>query len=525
MAEVGDPTVGAALGEAPSERERRLEEALRSAEQRFAGAFHGNAAGMAISRLSDGVYLDVNDTFARMCGYERDELVGAPAVVVWKDPEARYAMVRDLEKKGRVVGRAFRIFRKNGEEWFGLVSAQVGLLVGERVVISSVLDVTERLRAEEALRAANEQLRESDRRKDEFLGMLSHELRNPLAPIRNALFILDRADPHGAQARHANEVATRQMAHLTRLVDDLLDVTRIARGKVELRRAALDVGALARRTAEDHRPLLRERGVELVVEGPDDSLPVHGDETRLAQVLGNLLHNAAKFTPAGGRVTISVAEEGGQAVIHVRDTGAGIDPSMLGAIFEPFTQAKQTLARSEGGLGLGLALVKGLVALHGGSVSATSGGFGRGADFAVALPLAPRSAAAPRVIPERHAAAHAGARRVLVIDDNRDAADSLAELAVMLGHEADVAYDAYEGLSKASEALPDVVLCDLGLPGMDGYEFARQLRALDRRHDVQLVAVSGYAQPEDVTRAAEAGFDAHVAKPADPRRIEELLAA
>jgi signal transduction histidine kinase len=257
----------------------------------------------------------------------------------------------------------------------------------------AIRDVTDRSRATQAVREANAQLREADTRKDEFLGMLSHELRNPLAPIRNALYILDRADPHGPQALRAREIANRQLAHLTRLVDDLLDVTRIARGKVELRRSDLDVAALARRTAEDHRTLMQDRHLALDLHVPDEPILVHGDETRLAQVLGNLLHNAAKFTPRGGRVSLDVRATEGRVELRVRDTGAGIPPEVLPRIFEPFTQAQQTLARSEGGLGLGLSMVRGLVALHGGEVSASSPGPGLGTEFVVSLPLAARHAA------------------------------------------------------------------------------------------------------------------------------------
>jgi CheY-like chemotaxis protein len=251
---------------------------------------------------------------------------------------------------------------------------------------------------------------------------------------------------------------------------------------------------------------------------------VSGDETRLAQVLGNLLQNAAKFTPAGGRVTVTVAAEGGAAVVHVRDDGAGIDPSLLEMIFEPFTQVNQTLARTEGGLGLGLAQVKGLVALHGGEVRAVSEGPGQGADFVVKLPLLSRIAAPATDARVGTPQTTARRRRVLVVDDNRDAAETLAQLVELFGHEAEVAFDGPSAIAKARANPPDVVLCDIGLPGMDGYAVARELRAM--RHDgIRLVAVSGYAQAEDMAKAAEAGFDVHVAKPPDPGRIERLLAA
>jgi signal transduction histidine kinase/CheY-like chemotaxis protein len=383
------------------------------------------------------------------------------------------------------------------------------------------MDVTERKRAEEEIRLANEKLRETDRRKDEFLGMLSHELRNPLAPIRNSLYLLDHADPTGQEAHRARDVINRQVGHLTRLVDDLLDVTRITRGKVELRRVALDLAALVRRTADDYRRMMQDRGLDLVVELGDEELVVNGDETRLAQVFGNLLSNAAKFTPVGGRVTIAARAEDGHAVVRVRDTGPGVAPDVLPSIFEPFTQAKQTLARTEGGLGLGLALVKGLVSLHGGEVNLVSGG--GGAEFVARLPLATRQERqpAPPAGPTR-AAAPVPHRRVLVVDDNKDAAETLAEMVRMFGHDAEVAYDGPTAVRRAREYHPDVVLCDIGLPGMDGYEVAHELRAT-RDRDIRLVAVSGYAQPEDVKRAVEAGFDGHVAKPCDPEQIERLL--
>jgi signal transduction histidine kinase/ActR/RegA family two-component response regulator len=378
--------------------------------------------------------------------------------------------------------------------------------------------------AEAALREAVDKLREADRRKDEFLGMLSHELRNPLAPIRNALYVLQRAEPGAPQAQRAREIANRQVTHLARLVDDLLDVTRIARGKIELRREALDLAALARRTAEDHRALMADRGLALSVDVAPGSLLVSGDATRLTQVLGNLLSNAAKFTPAGGRVTLAVRAERGAAAVEVQDTGIGIDPALLAAVFDPFTQAEQTLARSEGGLGLGLALVKGLVELHGGEVAAESGGPGRGACFRVLLPLLAERGRAAGGTGAAGAREGTARRRVLVVDDNRDAAESLAQLVELFGHDAVVAYDGPSAVERVRARQPDVVLCDLGLPGMDGYEVAPALRAAGAGA-ARLIAVSGYARPEDVRRARDAGFDGHIAKPPDPDEIERLLAA
>ena len=431
--------------------------------------------------------------------------VGAPAPAALAEPARR--ALREGEGTNTELECGGAVF-----------SLSVSLIGAEVNVYGQ--DITARKRAEEALRASEERLRDAARRKDEFLAMLSHELRNPLAPIRNSIHVLDHAEPTGEQARRARAVILRQTEHLTRLVDDLLDVTRMARGKFDLHRERVDVADLVRRAGEDLRSTLAANGLELRVEAPDAPLWIDADPTRTAQVIGNLLHNAAKFTPAPGEVSLSVGRVGDRAEIRVRDTGVGIARELLGRVFEPFVQAEQPLARTQGGLGLGLAVVKGIVELHDGSVRAESDGPGSGAAFSVALPLAAAST------PERGAGdgpAHAvDRRRVLVVDDNRDAAESLAALIEILGHGADVAYDGPAAVEMATGARYDVMLCDLGLPGMSGYEVARALRG--RGVSVgRLVAVSGYAQPEDVARALAAGFDEHVAKPPDPERIARLL--
>ncbi|WP_242333629.1 MULTISPECIES: ATP-binding protein [Anaeromyxobacter] len=382
-------------------------------------------------------------------------------------------------------------------------------------------------RAEQELRRSNALLRETDRRKDEFLGVLSHELRNPLAPIRNALSLLARVDPCGDEAARARAILDRQVVHLTRIVDDLLDVTRITRGKILLRRSRVELGDLVRRTVEDHRTLFASREIAVEVSLPEGPAWLDADATRVAQVIGNLLQNAAKFTDRGGHVEVTLERDTGARagiLLRVRDDGAGIDVEMLDRVFEPFTQADDSLHRSRGGLGLGLSLVKGLVELHGGSVEARSGGAGRGAELVVRLPLAPPDGGSPRHEPPAPVAA-VGPLRVLVIEDNVDAAETLRELLLMWGHEVAVAHDGAAGVERARALRPEVVLCDIGLPVMSGYEVARAIRADPTLGATFLVAVTGYALPEDRRLAADAGFSRHLAKPVAVETLERLLAA
>jgi two-component system CheB/CheR fusion protein len=315
----------------------------------------------------------------------------------------------------------------------------------------------------------------------------------------------------------------RQVGQLTRLVDDLLDVTRFTSGKLRLRQARFDLVELVRRAAEDHRAQLHAAGIAFDVRTPARPLWIDGDEARIAQVVGNLLANAAKFTVPGGQVVLEIAGDAsdGQAVMRVCDTGTGISPDMLESLFEPFVQADESLDRSKGGLGLGLALVKGIVELHGGTVEARSAGLGAGAEFVVRLPVEIGEALPPE--PSRPSS-RPPPRRILVIEDNRDAADSLRDVLELGEHQVEVAYTGPDGLKVAKELKPEVVLCDIGLPGMSGYEVARALRADESLRSAWLVALTGYALPEDERRATEAGFDRHLPKPPSIEQIEELLA-
>lgn len=384
----------------------------------------------------------------------------------------------------------------------------------EACALVAITDVTELRRAESALRDENN-------RKDDFIAALSHELRNPLAPMRSSLSVLERVAPSGEQGRKAMLVLNRQIQHLVHLIDDLLDVTRIARGKVRLVRERLELGALLRRTLEDHRADFDARAISLVERLAETPVWVDGDATRLVQVVGNLLANAVKFTPRGGRVEVVERIDGKWAVVSVRDNGAGIPPEIRDVVFEPFVQAPQALDRPSGGLGLGLAMVKGLVELHGGTVVVNSAGLGKGSEFTIRLPMTSAPTARP---PAMDALSSRRSRRVLVVDDTIDAADSLAELLRLEGHVVRVAYDGPSALTIARDFHPEIVFCDIGLPEVDGYQLARAMRADDTLRDVQLVALSGYTRSEDRQRSAAAGFDCHLAKPPELETIERVIA-
>jgi two-component system CheB/CheR fusion protein len=383
--------------------------------------------------------------------------------------------------------------------------------------IGVILDIDARKRLEA-------DLQEADRRKDEFLGMLAHELRNPLVPIRNAVQVLrlrGHDDPALAQAR---AMIDRQVAHMARLLDDLLDVARITRGKIALRKEPVLLADLVHQAIEDVRPLVEPHGHALAVSVAPEPIWLDADAVRLTQVIVNLLHNAAKYTGADGRITLSAGREGADAVIRVCDTGIGLEPDLVPRLFGVFVQGATSLDRSHGGLGVGLALVRALVELHGGRVEAHSAGAGRGSEFVVILPAGPPALPlVPR--PAAPAVAVAGGLRVLVVEDNVDVAESLRMVLELDGHTVAVAHAGLQALERARDETPDVAFIDIGLPGMDGYELVRCLRRLPTLEATVLVALSGYGRSEDKERATAAGFDHHLTKPVDPAHLTELLAA
>lgn len=408
--------------------------------------------------------------------------------------------------------------------------------VGQRPADVAVYDELSRLNSElvtvqrelarknAQLERLNERLVESDRRKDEFLAMLAHELRNPLAPLRNAAHLVQQPGLDRPAIEQTGAMMGRQVRQLGRLVDDLLDLSRLARGKMELRKEWLDIGEAARRAADASRPLIESRRHELSISLPTSPVRLSADPTRLEQVLTNLLNNAARYTPEGGRIWLTAAREGGEAVVRVRDTGIGIPSEMLSHIFGLFSQVGRAEERAGGGLGIGLSLVKSLTEMHGGTVEAHSAGPGQGSEFVVRWPLptgntdegVPVGAGAPPAT-ER-------ALRVLLVDDSVDAANSLAMLLRLWGHEALVANDGLNALRLVERQRPDVALLDIGLPGMDGYELARQLRRQPGLEKTILVALTGWGQPEDRHRALEAGFDHHMVKPVELAALQKLLA-
>jgi PAS domain S-box-containing protein len=502
-------------------------EALLQSETRYRVLFENLLDGYAHCRMiydeqgraTDFLHLDVNDSFKKLTGFA--DVVGKRVTALV--PSFREAAPQLFDAFARVAstGRPERI-----QVFFTPLSLWLNVSTyspGPGQFIALVDDITARKNAEVEREQLVEALREADQHKNQFLAALSHELRNPLAPIKNSLHILDRAVPGGDQARRAKDVIERQVEQLSRLVSDLLDITRITRGKVQLERLRLELNDLAQRTIEDYRSLFEKSGVSLELERASTPVFIHADWNRVAQVIGNLLQNAAKFTPPGGsvRVTVSLDPAASRAVVRVRDSGIGMAPEILARLFHPFVQAEASLDRSKGGLGLGLALVKGLVEQHGGSAEAHSAGLGQGSEFTVRLPL---DLTAAQETTGASAAGGSVRRRVLVIEDNIDAAVSLSEVLQLEGHEVGLAHNGPDGIAKARAFRPDFVLCDIGLPGMDGYEVARALRADPSLASTFLVALSGYALPEDLRRSREAGFDRHIAKPPKLDALVELFA-
>jgi PAS domain S-box-containing protein len=418
----------------------------------------------------------------------------------------------------------FRHFKTGQARWMAYKVLALRDAAGQVIALATVSqDVTERRRLEDDLRKLAADLSEADRKKDEFLATLAHELRNPLAPIRNALQVLRLSPDRGAQEQ-ARSMMGRQLEQMVRLVDDLLDLTRISQGKLELRRERVPLAAVVGSAVETSRPLIDHLGHELTVTLPDEPVLVDADRTRLAQVFSNLLNNSAKYMDRGGHIRLTAVREGGDVLVSVKDTGIGIAAEQLPHIFQMFSQVEGSLGRSQGGLGIGLTLVKRLVEMHGGGIEARSEGPGRGSEFVVRLPAAAGAPGPQGAGGNGEAAAPKSSLRILIVDDNRDSADSLVMLLRLMGNDTRTAYDGQQGVDVAGEFRPDVALLDIGLPKLDGYEACRRIRAEPWGKGVVLVAVTGWGQDEDRRRSHEAGFNYHMVKPVDPDELMKLLA-
>nr|WP_236599670.1 response regulator [Ramlibacter alkalitolerans] len=510
-------------------RERRdFEQRLEAKEERYRALFESIDEGFCVLRLvrdeqgnvRDYRFEEANEAFTMHTGIK--DAVGKSIRELAPGHEGHWFQIYDRVAR---TGEATRFVEeaKVMKRWFDVYASRLGG-AGSDLVAVLFSDITQRLLAEQDLRRLNDELAQANRRKTEFLATLAHELRNPLAPLSNGLHLMRMGASKPELLEKTRQMMERQIQHMVHLVDDLLDVARISTGKVELRRQRIDLKEVVATAVETSASLIESGHHKLHVELPSQPLPMDADPTRIAQVVSNLLNNAAKYTPEAGRITLKVRVEGNEAVLSVTDTGVGIDAEALSKVFEMFAQVPSSAAKPQGGLGIGLSLVQSLVALHGGTVSASSEGVSKGSTFTVRLPLAGAEAGGAD---DRSAtpAASSGQLQVMVVDDNADAAESLGVLLDIEGHAAYIAHTGAEALQIAQEHALDVVFLDIGLPDMSGYDVARRLRMLPALQQTLLVALTGWGTQDDRQRTREAGFDRHLTKPAELPAVEELLRA
>jgi PAS domain S-box-containing protein len=499
--------------------ERRMhEEALRQSEERFRLLIEG-VTDYALYLLDpEGIITSWNAGAERIKGYPRGEIIGRHVSVFYSEEDIKAGRPWEELATARQTGRA------EAEGWRRKKS---GDRFWARTVLTALYDSDGRMRGFAKVtqdlsdRRHIQDLEKAAQNVNEFIAMLAHELRNPLAPIRNAVHIMAQLPPGDPAQQTMRATIERQSAHLTRIVDDMLDIARITRGSLSIDHAQIDLADVVRHAVETTAPAIEAARHALELDLPSEPLPVRGDAQRLAQVLSNLLSNAARYTPPGGSISVRARVEENQAVVRVRDSGRGIEPDMMERIFDMFVQGRAPLQRISGGLGVGLALARRLAEMHGGTVEARSEGVNRGSEFTLRLPLESRSGAERSA--ERRAPRRPGvARRVLVVDDNVDAATMLDMLLRSLGHETRVAHEGAAALRIAEEFHPDIVLLDIGMPGIDGYEVARRLRA-SRNRPMRIVAVTGWGQEADRERSREAGFDLHLVKPVDANELARAL--
>jgi PAS domain S-box-containing protein len=500
---------------------KQAEEALQASELRFRTLTAHAPVGIFMTDR-EGNCLFVNECWCDMAGLSLEEARGQGWVRALH-PDDRERVVHEwyaAAEAGRPFDAEYRFHTPEGKvtwihgkavglcDYAGRVSGYIGTLT----------DITERREAVEALQ-------EADRRKDEFLALLAHELRNPLAPLRNGLQVMRLASGDAKVVAKTRDMMDRQLSHMVRLIDDLLDVSRISLGKMELRRSRVLLADVVSSAVETARPALEAAGHELTVSLPPELVPLDADVTRLAQVFGNLLNNSAKYTERGGRIWLTARRDGDQVRVTVQDTGIGIPASALPNIFDMFSQVDRSIERSTGGLGIGLALVKGLVEMHGGTIQAESPGEGEGSTFTVRLPVLIDRTESPLGEPAEGADSAAGSkRRILVVDDNRDSADSMALMLQLLGNEIRTAHDGLEAVELAEQFRPQVILMDIGMPRLSGYEATRHIREQPWGRDMTIIALTGWGQDTDRAKSREAGCDSHLVKPIDLADLEKLLA-
>jgi PAS domain S-box-containing protein len=501
--------------------ERRLvQEALRESEERFRN-MADNAPVMIWVSDRDGVFTFLSKSWSEFTGQSAPEGLGRGwlAAIEESDRERVLETFESCNRERKGFGFEFRLVRHDGVPRWAMVAAVPRRAPDGRFLgfTGSMIDITERKQAEDALRLA-------DRRKDEFLATLAHELRNPLAPIRNGLQIMRLAQGAGEPFARTQAMMERQLEQMVRLIDDLLDLSRISRGKVELHRTRVDIGTVLRSALETSRPVIEQFEHHLDVELSDGPVLVDADVTRLAQVFANLLNNAAKYTPRGGRITVIVEPGDGEVEVKIRDTGVGIPPDMRARVFEMFTQVDRSLERTHGGLGIGLSISKQLVEMHGGVIYVESEGVGRGSEFVVRLPTASTQdeVLAP-IRRDRPSGVRGAARRILVADDNDDSVWSLATMLRMMGHEVRTASDGLRAVMEAAEFQPDVIFLDIGMPNLNGYDACRRIRQETWGKSAAIVAVTGWGQDEDIARSMAAGFDSHLVKPVGFDALRALL--
>ncbi|MFL6237425.1 MAG: ATP-binding protein [Thermoanaerobaculia bacterium] len=479
----------------------------------------------------EGKVASWNSGAQRLLGYEAEEILGYDGACFFTPEDVQKGVPEQELRKAAETGRAADDrwhVRKNGSYFFAsgittsLRDAQ-GALLG---FVKIMRDRTDRKRLDEELRNRADALARADTEKDEFLAVLAHELRNPLAPVFYALRLLDEKPLDDPNRWYIRRIVDRQMRRLARLIDDLLDVSRIRTGKVELRKSRVDLNSVVGHAVEVARPLAEDRGHTLDVSLPPEPVWLEADPVRLEQVFTNLLSNAVKFTEDGGSISLGAERQGQEVVVRVKDTGVGIPPDLLPRIFDLFTQGDRSIDRSRDGLGIGLTLSRRLVELHGGMIEAHSDGVGRGSELVVRLPAFLYHTAPPdeEPVPEQAAERSSRPLRVLVVDDSEDTTELLGTLLEMAGHSIQVAHTGPSALEAAAAFRPDAIILDIGLPGLDGYQVAQRLREDPALKSVTLIAATGYGQEEDLRRSREVGFDQHLVKPIDPGELQRLLA-